>query len=164
MSKGSEFLPEVLGLIEKRLGEIDENIQAVRQDINSMNEYYWDNYTEMDQYGYEDYDNQQALKMQVNANQENWKMRRRLKRMLDAPFFGSVEFIYDGEDEPEDFYIGIGNFARDVAHCHSFTTGEPRSAACFMTTTKARRPTKRRVGAWTEKFCPNGSTKSVAAR
>ena len=71
MSKGSEFLPEVLGLIEKRLGEIDENIQAVRQDINSMNEYYWDNYTEMDQYGYEDYDNQQALKMQVNANQEN---------------------------------------------------------------------------------------------
>ena len=71
MSKGSEFLPEVLGLIEKRLGEIDKNIQAVRQDINSMNEYYWDNYTEMDQYGYEDYDNQQALKMQVNANQEN---------------------------------------------------------------------------------------------
>lgn len=43
VSKGSEFLPEVLGLIEKRLGEIDENIQAVRQDINSMNEYYWDN-------------------------------------------------------------------------------------------------------------------------
>ena len=78
-----------------------------------MNEYYWDNYTEMDQYGYEDYDNQQALKMQVNANQENWKMRRRLKRMLDAPFFGSVEFVYDGEDEPEDFYIGIGNFARE---------------------------------------------------
>lgn len=113
VSKGSEFLPEVLGLIEKRLGEIDENIQVVRQDINSMNEYYWDNYTEMDQYGYEDYDNQQALKMQVNANQENWKMRRRLKRMLDAPFFGSVEFVYDGENEPEDFYIGIGNFARE---------------------------------------------------
>lgn len=113
VSKGSEFLPEVLGLIEKRLGEIDENIQAVRQDINSMNEYYWDNYTEMDQYGYEDYDNQQALKMQVNANQKNWKMRRRLKRMLDAPFFGSVEFVYDGENEPEDFYIGIGNFARE---------------------------------------------------
>ena len=53
-------------------------------------------------------------------------MRRRLKRMLDAPFFGSVEFVYDGEDEPEDFYIGIGNLQESVAHCHSFTTGEPR--------------------------------------
>ncbi len=26
-----------------------------------MHEYYWENYTEMDQYGYENYDNQQAL-------------------------------------------------------------------------------------------------------
>lgn len=165
MSKGSEFLPEVLGLIEKRLGEIDENIQAVRQDINSMNEYYWDNYTEMDQYGYEDYDNQQALKMQVNANQENWKMRRRLKRMLDAPFFGSVEFVYDGEDRAGRFYIGIGNFARERGALPLiYDLESPGEQACFMTTTKARRPTKRRVGAWTEKFCPNGSTKSVAAR
>ena len=77
-----------------------------------MNEYYWDNYTEMDQYGYEDYDNQQALKMQVNANQENWKMRRRLKRMLDAPFFGSVEFVYDGEDEPEEFLYRNRKFCK----------------------------------------------------
>ena len=139
MSKGSEFLPEVLDLIEKRLGEIDENIQAVRQDINSMNEYYWDNYTEMDQYGYEDYDNQQALKMQVNAS-----MTEKTSRKI----FTSESVISQ----------------ESVAHCHSFTTGEPRSAACFMTTTKARRPTKRRAGAWTERFYPNGSTKSVAAR
>ena len=31
--------------------------------------------------------------------------------MLDAPFFGRVDFMYDGDDEPEPFYIGIGNFA-----------------------------------------------------
>ena len=33
-----------------------------------MNEYYWENYTEMDEYGYENYDNQQALLHQVNAS------------------------------------------------------------------------------------------------
>ena len=78
VSKGSEFLPEVLGLIEKRLGEIDENIQAVRQDINSMNEYYWDNYTEMDQYGYENFDNQQALFHQISANEQHERPEPRL--------------------------------------------------------------------------------------
>ena len=26
-------------------------------------------------------------------------------------FFGRVDFMYDGDDEPEPFYIGIGNFA-----------------------------------------------------
>ena len=31
--------------------------------------------------------------------------------MLDSPFFGRVDFRYDGDDEPEIFYIGIGNFA-----------------------------------------------------
>ena len=31
--------------------------------------------------------------------------------MQGAPFFGSVEFRYDDDEESEDFYIGIGNFA-----------------------------------------------------
>ena len=42
-----------------------------------MHDYYWENYTEMDQYGYEDYDNQQALLHQVNANQEKLRMQQR---------------------------------------------------------------------------------------
>ena len=76
-----------------------------------MHDYYWQNYTEMDQYGYEDYDNQQALLHQVNANQEQLLLRSRFRKMLDSPFFGRVDFCYDGDDEPEIFYIGIGNFA-----------------------------------------------------
>lgn len=31
--------------------------------------------------------------------------------MLESPFFGRVDFRYDGEEESETFYIGIGNFA-----------------------------------------------------
>lgn len=111
MSKGSEFLAEVTAKLKKRIQEIDTVISEGQKDIEDMNEYYWENYTEMDQYGYENFDNQQALLMQVNANQESQKSRTRLKKMLDAPFFGSVDFIYEGEEEPESFYIGIGNFA-----------------------------------------------------
>ena len=56
-------------------------------------------------------DNQQALLHQVNANQEQLLLRSRFRKMLDSPFFGRVDFRYDGDDEPEIFYIGIGNFA-----------------------------------------------------
>ena len=111
MSRGSEFLAEVTAKLKKRIQEIDAVISEGQKEIEDMNEYYWENYTEMDQYGYENFDNQQALLMQVNANQESKKRRSRLKKMLDAPFFGSVDFIYEGEEEPESFYIGIGNFA-----------------------------------------------------
>lgn len=111
MSRGTEYLTFVTNLLKKRILEIGEKIQAVQKDIESMHDYYWENYTEMDQYGYENFDNQQALLSQVNANQENLKMNRRIKKMLDAPFFGSVDFVYEGEEEPEIFYIGIGNFS-----------------------------------------------------
>ena len=111
MSRGSKFLDYVTSCLNQRLSEVEESIAKVQEDIDSMNRYYWDNYTEMDQYGYENYDNQQALFAQVGTNQENVKYRHRLKRMLDSPFFGSVDFIYDGDEDEETFYIGIGNFA-----------------------------------------------------
>ena len=113
MTRGNEFLHMVTEKLKKRILEIGETIQTVQKDIEGMNEYYWENYTEMDQYGYENFDNQQALLAQVNANQENQKMKSRLKKMLDSPFFGSVDFVYDGDDEAETFYIGIGNFAEE---------------------------------------------------
>ena len=47
----------------------------------------------------------------MNANQEQLLLRSRFRKMLDSPFFGRVDFCYDGDDEPEIFYIGIGNFA-----------------------------------------------------
>ena len=94
MTRGTEFLNEVTEKLRKKIREIGETIQTVRKDIEGMNEYYWENYTEMDQYGYENFDNQQALLAQVNANQENQRMKSRLLKMLDSPFFGSVDFIH----------------------------------------------------------------------
>ena len=111
MSRGTDFLNMVTEKLRQRILELGDTIQEVQKDIAGMNEYYWENYTEMDQYGYENYDNQQALLAQVNANQENQKKRHRMKKMLDSPFFGSVDFQYEGEEEAETFYIGIGNFA-----------------------------------------------------
>ena len=111
MSKGREHLKLVLEKLNNKIHQMSATILEVQKDIESMNDYYWENYTEMDQYGYEDFDNQRALLNQVNANTENRKMLERLKKMAGSPFFGSVEFQYEGEDTAEDFYIGIGNFA-----------------------------------------------------
>ncbi|MCI8638695.1 MAG: AAA family ATPase [Coprococcus sp.] len=111
MSRGTDFLTLVIKKLKQRLCEIDEVIREVQKDIEGMNEYYWENYTEMDQYGYENYDNQQALLTQVNEKQEKLKDRHRLKRMVDAPFFGSIDFRFSGEEEAETFYIGIASFS-----------------------------------------------------
>ena len=111
MSKGKRHLKIVTEKLNTKIEEMSAVIQEVQKDIESMNDYYWENYTEMDQYGYEDFDNQRALLNQVNANEANRVKLHRLKKMQSSPFFGSVEFQYEGDEEAENFYIGIGNFA-----------------------------------------------------
>lgn len=108
---GILFLEEVKEKIEARIEELSLVIEEGRKDIASMQEYYWENYTEMDEYGYENYDNQQALLRQASANNDKTELLHRFQKMKDSPFFGRVDFLYEGEDEAETFYIGIGNFA-----------------------------------------------------
>lgn len=86
MSDGKKYLNFVIEKLENRLEEVQHSIQEGQKEIEGMQEYYWENYTEMDQYGYENFDNQQALLHQVNANQEQQALKHRLKTMLDAPF------------------------------------------------------------------------------
>ena len=105
MSRGRKHLSYVSEKLDNKTKELQETIDEVQKDIEGMNEYYWENYTEMDQYGYENFDNQQALLAQVNTKQEHAKTRKQFKKMKDSPFFGSVDFIYDGEDEAEAFKV-----------------------------------------------------------
>ena len=108
---GTLFLEDIEKKLKHRLDQLNKELDEGQKEIENMHEYYWENYTEMDQYGYEDYDNQQALLHQVNSNEEKAKLKRRFEKMLDSPFFGRVDFQFEGEDEAEPFYIGIGNFA-----------------------------------------------------
>ena len=111
MTDGKNFLEEVKEKLNSRIHALQQDLEEGEKDIAGMQEYYWDNYTEMDEYGYENYDNRQALFRQASANEEKAKLMHRFMKMQDSPFFGRVDFIFDGEDEAETFYIGIGNFA-----------------------------------------------------
>ena len=108
-----EYLNYVLDKLQERIRKLDDAILHGQKEIENMHEYYWENYTEMDQYGYENFDNQQALLHEINASNEKIELRRRFRKMMDSPFFGRVDFCYEGEDEPEIFYIGIANLAEE---------------------------------------------------
>ena len=111
VKNGREYLAHVTGTLRHRITQLDDSIEAGQKEIEGMHEYYWENYTEMDQYGYENFDNQQALLHEINASNEKIELRRRFRKMMDSPFFGRVDFCYEGDDEPEIFYIGIANLA-----------------------------------------------------
>ena len=113
VKNGREYLAHVTGTLRHRITQLDDSIEAGQKEIEGMHEYYWENYTEMVQYGYENFDNQQALLHEINASNEKIELRRRFRKMMDSPFFGRVDFCYEGDDEPEIFYIGIANLAEE---------------------------------------------------
>ncbi len=110
------YLTTVLEKLNKRIKELDIALDEGQKDIEEMHEYYWANYTEMDEYGYENFDNQQALLTQINANSQQLDLKRRFRKMLDSPYFGRIDFKYEGEEESEEYYIGIGNFSEGAGH------------------------------------------------
>lgn len=111
-----DYLNYVLEKINSRIQEINEKLAEGAKEVENMHDYYWENHTEMDEYGYENYDNSQALLSQINSNNEQLKLKERFRRMLDSPYFGRVDFVFEDEDEPEEFYIGIGNFSEGSGH------------------------------------------------
>lgn len=54
-----------------------------------------------------------ALKTRLTQQEEYQRDRKRYEKMLDAPYFGRVDFCYDGDKEPEVYYIGVGNLTED---------------------------------------------------
>ncbi|WP_461811437.1 HelD family protein [Faecalimonas sp.] len=111
---GAIFLKEITEKLDVRIRKLEDGIEKGQKEIEDMHTYYWENYTEMDEYGYENYDNQQALFRQVDANQEKLQLKYRFEKMKESPFFARVDFQYEDEEDAENFYIGIGNFAEST--------------------------------------------------
>ena len=51
VKNGREYLSHVTESLKHRIAQLDESIEAGQKEIEGMHEYYWENYTEMDQYG-----------------------------------------------------------------------------------------------------------------
>lgn len=110
-----EYLDLVIEKLHEKIAQIDERMDTNQKDMENMHDYFWENYTEFDEYGYEMYDNKQALRTSVNQQDEYVKARRRYEKMLQTPYFGRVDFCYEGEETPEIYYIGIGGLAEKRA-------------------------------------------------
>ena len=73
IESGREYLQYVMECLKKRLAQTDTAILEGEKEIEDMHEYYWENlYRDGRCMGYENYDNQQALFRQMNANEEQF--------------------------------------------------------------------------------------------
>lgn len=115
MNEEQQYLEAVEKKLSGKITELQKKMQEGEKDLKQLHDYYWDNYTEFDEYGYERYDNNQALESKVKERAGHVRELFRYQKMQDSPYFGRVDFLYDGEAEPEKCYIGIANLADSAA-------------------------------------------------
>jgi len=106
-----QYLSHVLDKLETAITEIEEKIQIRRSEIAKMQEYYWESYNEYDEFGYEKLDNDRLLREEMDSHGELSKKYARYVKMKDSPYFAAITFRYEGEEEEETYYIGIGDFS-----------------------------------------------------
>lgn len=109
------YLNNVLEKLELAIKEVEGKLLFRRSEISRMQEYFWESYTEYDEFGYEKMDNDRLLREEANAHSELVKKYATYRKMLDSPYFAAVTFRYDGEDDAETYYIGIGDFSPSKA-------------------------------------------------
>lgn len=106
------FLADVISLIEEKVKELDELVKITDKDMEDFHEYFWNSYTEFDEYGYELYDNTNAIRQKIVQKGDYIREKYTLTRMKDSPYFGRVDFVFDGEKSEMPVYIGISNLSR----------------------------------------------------
>ena len=75
------YLNNVLEKLRKAITELEQKMEFRRSEIVKMQEYYWESYTEYDEFGYEKFDNDRLLREEATAHQELVKLYGRyLKR------------------------------------------------------------------------------------
>lgn len=104
-------LKRVVECLKSKEQELLEKADAQDKSLNEIHDYFWNNYTEFDEYGYEMYDNANALYHEVQEKASYIQKAHIYKKMQDSPYFGRVDFCYEGEDIAEKCYIGIANFS-----------------------------------------------------
>lgn len=110
-----QYLCHVLDKLETAIADIEDKIKIRRSEISRMQEYYWESYNEYDEFGYEKFDNDRLLREEMNSHGELMKKYARYLKMKDSPYFAAITFRYEGEEEEETYYIGIGDFSPSKA-------------------------------------------------
>ncbi|WP_072815697.1 HelD family protein [Rhodococcus zopfii] len=102
------YLTEVRQRLNLELERLTDSIDKSTQTIQERKEHLWENRRDMD--FAEKADFRTAVDISVALGQRAMVTRERLRRLLDSPYFGRVDFYARGDVGTRPYYIGVHNF------------------------------------------------------
>ncbi|MBP1964623.1 RNA polymerase recycling motor HelD [Paenibacillus aceris] len=108
---------EVTAKMSVKMTELEEQVGLVQSDVVEIRKHYWDEVT-MDMSTAEDaVESIASMRQQTEVLSERERTHRqaakalgKLRRLVDSPYFGRIDFIERGERTEEAVYLGIASF------------------------------------------------------
>lgn len=110
LKKEEEYLKKTLAIIKELIENDDNSIKGRITEIQEMKKYLWENNAMLDDA--EISSGMYNVNCDVSYTNENIKKLMKLKKSLDSPYFGRVDFASDGFSES--IYIGINSIAKGL--------------------------------------------------
>lgn len=110
LKQEEEYLKKTLAVIKELIENDDNSIKDRMAEIQEMKKYLWDNNAMLDDA--EIASGMYNVNCDVSYTNENIKKLMKLKKSLENPYFGRVDFECGGFSEP--VYIGINGIAKDL--------------------------------------------------
>ncbi|MCY9659543.1 RNA polymerase recycling motor HelD [Paenibacillus chondroitinus] len=113
---------EVTEKITVKITELEEQVGLVQSDVVEIRKHYWDEVT-MDMSTAEDaVESIASMRQQSEVLSERERTHRqasktlgKLRKLVQSPYFGRIDFIERGEREEEAVYLGIASFLDEEA-------------------------------------------------
>lgn len=115
MAKEQElvYLDKTLASLDRASEKLSAGITTQDQGFKELQKYRIEYKSELDKF--EVYDHQQTLSMIDKQGYMQVMEREQVKKLIDSPYFGRFDFVYEGEEleDVERFYIGRFGFQGD---------------------------------------------------
>jgi len=99
-------LGEIKREIESQLETVVQNLDQNKKTVMEQKRYLWENIYELDPE--EIVSNEISISEEIDCYEFTDERRRLLEKLLNNPYFGRVDFVYEGETIAENLYIGLG--------------------------------------------------------
>lgn len=106
-----KHLNDTLEIIDTALEEARKDVLRLDQEYKDAQKYMADYRNEMD--SHEKLQNERLLDQKDRTGVFAVEMREKIEKLKDSPYFARIDFVSDGEEEGETFYIGRFGFTHD---------------------------------------------------
>ncbi len=103
-----QYLAKTIDLLSSELENLTDSIGKSAKSIQERKEHLWENRRDMDFAEKADY--RTAVNLSVALGERAVLTRERVRRLLQTPYFGRVDFWPTGEPHAYAHYIGVHNF------------------------------------------------------